>query len=69
MVEIFTKVNDSTKQMAEFFWDLSMAKKTLSEKIKVLDNITRIYRIFGTPEEVEYLQFYFRTRMEMMKND
>ena len=69
MTEIFSNISEDTRQIAEFFWDLSMTKHTLPEKVTVLDNITRIYSIFGTQEEVEFLQFYFRMRMEMMKND
>lgn len=69
MTEIFANISEDTREIAELFWNLSISKPTLQEKVSVLDNITRIYSIFGTQEEVEFLQFYFRMRMEMMKND
>jgi len=36
------------------------------EAADFLNEVTNYYREVGTPEEVEFLQFYFNMRMEMM---
>lgn len=69
MTELFENIDQGLKDIADFFWLQAMKKETLVEKVSVLDTITQYYRTFGKPEEVEFLQFYFNMRMEMMKND
>lgn len=67
MTELFTNISDEVKQVAEFTWQMAMAKNSLMETAELLDTVTNYYRIFGTPDEVEFLRFYFSMKMEMMK--
>lgn len=67
MTELFTNISDEVKQVAEFTWQMAMAKNSLMETAELLDTVTNYYRIFGTPDEVEFLRFYFNMKMEMMK--
>ena len=69
MTEMFENISQDVKDVAEFSWNLATAKNSLPEILEVLDTVTSYYRTFGKPEEVEFLQFYFNMRMEMMKND
>jgi hypothetical protein len=67
MTEIFTDISEDIKNYADFTWTLAMSKNSLDEAVEILNNFTNFYRTFGTPKEVEFLQFYFNMRMEMMK--
>ena len=67
MTEIFENISDEVKKYAEFTWALAISKNTVEKAAEILNNFTNFYRTFGTPEEVEFLQFYFNMRMEMMK--
>lgn len=69
MTEIFENISDELRKTAELFWNLALSKETLADTVDTLNYITNIYRDHGTPEEVEFLQFYFRMKMEMIKND
>ena len=67
MQEIFENVKDSVKQVAEFAWNVAIAQPDPIKAANFLDNVTRYYKNFLTEEEVEFLQFYFNMKMEMMK--
>lgn len=67
MTELFTDISDEVKELAEFSWQMAIAKNSIIETAELLDTVTNYYRIFGTPQEVEFLRFYFSMKMEMMK--
>ena len=69
MTEIFTNVSDYIKRVAEDYWKLAQFRKTPVEMAEFLNNATNSCKDICTPEEVDFLRFYFNMKMEMMKND
>jgi hypothetical protein len=69
MVELFEHIRQEVKDTAEGAWDLAIAQHTPAEAAELLSTIVEYYKLIWTEEEVEFLQFYFRMKMEMMKND
>ncbi len=67
MQEIYKDIRDSVKQVADFAWNVAVAQPNPMDAANFLDNVTRYYKNFLTDEEVEFLQFYFNMKMEMMK--
>lgn len=67
MTEIYANVRDDVKRVGEFAWKVALAQSNPIDAAKFLDNVTNYYRHYYTEEEIEFLQFYFHTKMEMMK--
>ena len=67
MTEIFANIKKEVKDTAEFVWIIASQQHTPQEAAKLLNNVTNYYMKFGTPEEVDFLRFYFNMKMEMME--
>ena len=65
MVEIFADISDDVKRKAELIWKLSIGQSNPIKAAKLLNQFTEYYRKRWTEEEVDFLQFYFQTQMEM----
>jgi len=69
MIELFPNIRDEVKEIAEAAWRLAYAQKDPIKAADFLNNTTNYYRNIYTDEEIEFLQFYFNMKMEMMKNE
>ena len=69
MTEIFQNIRDEVKEVADLAWRLATAQKNPIDAANFLNNTTNYYRNIYTEEEIEFLQFYFNMKMEMMKNE
>ncbi len=67
MTEIFANISDEVRKAAENAWNIAIAQPNPVEVANFLNNATNYYKNTFTEEEIEFLQFYFHTRMEMMK--
>ena len=67
MTEIFENISNDTKKIAKTSWNLAMAQKDPVKAANLLNTVTEYYKNILSEEEVEFLQFYFRMQMEMMK--
>lgn len=67
MQEIFENISNETKEIAQIAWRLAMAQRTPAAAAAFLDNVTNYYNAILSEEEVEFLRFYFRMQMEMIK--
>ncbi len=67
MNEIYGNVSDKAKEIADIAWRLTVIQKNPVDAAKFLDNVTNYYRNILTEEEIDFLQFYFNMKMEMMK--
>ena len=67
MTEIFTNINNETKQLAYLIWHTAIMNKDPASAAKFILNITNYFKQLMTEEEIEFLQFYFNTQLEMMK--
>ena len=67
MTEIYANVRDNVKRVGEFAWKVALAQSNPADAATFLDNVTNYYKNYYTEEEIEFLQFYFHTQMEMMK--
>ena len=67
MIELFKNVSDRTKEIAENVWNITMLQSNPIKAADFLNNVTNYYSSILTDEEVEFLQFYFNMKMEMMK--
>lgn len=69
MTELFNNIRQEVKDTAAGVWKLTIAQNTPTEAAKLLNTIVEYYKLIWTQEEVEFLQFYFRMQMEMMKDE
>ena len=69
MTELFTNVRDEVKETADMAWRLAISQKNPINAAEFLNNTTNYYRNIFTEEEIEFLQFYFNMKMEMIKNE
>lgn len=69
MTELYEDISDELRSIAQTAWDIAFAQKTPMEAAEFLNTVTNYYNNTLTEEEVEFLQFYFQLRMEMMKNE
>lgn len=69
MTEIFTNISDDIKRKAEIIWRMALIQEHPFAAAEFLNNIIDEYSTKWTEEEIEFLQFYLKTKMEMMKND
>ena len=67
MNEIYGNISDKVKEIADIAWRLTVIQKNPIDAAKFLDNVTNYYRNILTEEEIDFLQFYFNMKMEMMK--
>ena len=67
MQEIFKDIRSEVKDIAETAWQLAMVQKDAVQAAHFLDTVTEYYKNLYTEEEIEFLQFYFNMKMEMMK--
>lgn len=68
MNEIYTNVRQNIKEAAEAAWDIAMHKHNLLDAAEFLSTVTDYYSGICTPEETEFIRFYFRMKMEEEKN-
>lgn len=68
MIELFSHIRQEVKDTAEGAWNLTIAQNTPAEAAELLNTIVEYYKLLWTEEEIEFLQFYFKTKMmEMME--
>ena len=67
MTELFSHIRQEVKDTAEGAWNLTITQNSPVEAAELLNTIVEYYKLIWTEEEVEFLQFYFRMKMEMMK--
>jgi len=67
MIEIYQNVSQDAKNLAEAAWNIVLTQKNPVDAAKFLNSITEYSRYFLNDEDVEFLQFYFNMKMEMMK--
>jgi hypothetical protein len=67
MTEIFDNISDETKEIARLAWAVAIAQNNPATAANFLNSVTEYYRNILTEVEVEFLQFYFNMRMEMIK--
>ena len=67
MTEIFADISDDVKKKAEIMWKLALSQPNPVNAAELLNILTEYYRKRWTEEEVDFLQFYFQTQMEMNK--
>lgn len=66
MTEIFADISDDVRGKADIIWKIAIAQENPVVAAKFLNQITEYYRRRWTEEEIDFLQFYFQTQMEMM---
>ena len=69
MTEIYENVRDEVKELAELSWIIATRQKNPLDAANFLNNVTNFYKNVYTEEEIEFLQFYFNIKMEMIKNE
>lgn len=67
MQEIFEDISDEVKTNAKLIWAICLSKNEPIKAAQFLNDITNYYKNIYTEREIEFLQFYFHMRMEMMK--
>ena len=67
MTEIFADISDNVRNKADIIWRIAINQPSPAQAAKFLNDITEYYRMKWTEEEVDFLQFYFQTQMEMVK--
>ena len=67
MTELFTNVRDEVKDVANIAWHMAISQPNPLKAAEFLNNITNYYKLIYTEEEIEFLQFYFNMKLELMK--
>ena len=67
MTEIFTNISDDIKEKVKVIWNITLAQPNPIKAANFLNDVTEYYKKRWTEEEVDFLQFYFQTQMEMNK--
>lgn len=67
MTEIYDDISEETKEIARLAWKVAISQNNPASAADFLNNITEYYRNSLTEEEIEFLRFYFKMQMEMMK--
>jgi len=67
MKELFPYINDNVKDAAKMIWNLALSYSNPEKSAHVLIKMTDYFKNFFNRDEIEFLQFYFNTQMEMMK--
>ena len=66
MVEIFADIPEHIKELAKNWVDLALRQKSPIDAIKM---ITEFANSCNTEEEKEFIDFYFRLRLEQLQNE
>lgn len=69
MTEIFANISSNVKSTAEAAWNIAAAQKEPAEAVKFLDNFMKYYSHLYTDDEMEFLHFYFKMKMEELKSE
>ena len=69
MTEIFQNIREEVKQTADTAWQLALAQRNPVTAANFLYEVLKYYENIYTDEEMDFLQFYFNMKMEMIKND
>lgn len=67
MIEIFKDISNETREIAEQAWNIVMAQESPINAAEFLNSVVEYYRNVLSEEDIEFLQFYFNMKMEMMK--
>ena len=67
MIEIFTNISEEVKDTAEMAWQLALSHEKPIDAAEFLNIVTEYYKKTYSEEEIEFLQFYFQMKLEMMK--
>ena len=67
MVELYSDISQDIREEAKALWLIALAQKDAKEAAKYLNNAVEVFRQTHTEEEVDFIQFYFETQMEMRK--
>ena len=67
MQELFENISEGVKLTARTAWNLALAQHDPVKAADFLNNVTNYYSHLYTEEEIEFLRFYFKMQMEMMK--
>ena len=67
MTEIFEDISEEVKRLAESAWNITIAQGNPIDAANFLNNTTNYYSHILNEHEMEFLRFYFQTRMEMMR--
>lgn len=64
MTEIFTNINQNTKELAEVLWMIAQAQPTPIAALNYINSNLNYCRNFLSNEEMDFLEFYFNMKME-----
>ena len=67
MIELYDNIKEEVKEVAQVAWNLALMQKDPSKAAQFLHTVTEYYKQLYTQEEIEFLQFYFNMKMELMK--
>lgn len=67
MIEIYDDISEEAKEIARLAWKVAIVQNNPVDAANFLNNVTEYYRNSLTEEEIEFLRFYFKMQMEMMK--
>lgn len=67
MIEIFANIDKEVKDTAEIAWQLALSHEKPIDAAEFLNIVTEYYKKTYSEEEIEFLQFYFQMKLEMMK--
>ena len=67
MIEIFKDISNETREIAEQAWNIVMTQESPINAAEFLNSVVEYYRNVLSEEDIEFLQFYFNMKMEMMK--
>ena len=66
MVELFPNVPEHIRELAKNWVDLALKQPNPFEGVKMVSNFAHSCK---TEEEKEFVDFYFRLRLEQLKNE
>ena len=67
MNELFANIKEEVKLTAEQAWQIALAFNDPMSAANFLDCVIKSFEFLYTEEEIEFLRFYFKMQMEMMK--
>lgn len=65
MIEIYADIPQKTRDQAKFWVDMALRQKDLFEGIRMVSEYARSCE---SEEEKEFVDFYFKLRLEALKN-
>lgn len=66
MIELFPDISDQIRKEIAEVWDMARSMSPLDAS-NFLNTYTTIFEAGHTPEETDFVQFYFNLQMEAMK--